>query len=249
MDPSKVKGSPFGSIYYIGSGNEEKKDEIYKMKVVDLSRPMTVGFILVMITAINISMTVYLLRPSACTVSTPEDTEPLVPAVSHWPWQLEDADSKPQNTSVPVSEEGKESDLNSLEVLVPPYIYNTGNHEVHSYRGQSITLMGSDPDVRSREGDGITLPCEARGYPKPEIMWIREEGNNYFNHYHNQSEMGEFMIGSSLVFDNVTTDQEATYTCVADNGVPPAASKKVDLRVCAIDEPWWCDRYGYGTRG
>ena len=75
MDPGKGKGSSFGSIYYIGSDNEVKKDEIYKMRVVDLCRPMTVGYILLLITAINISMTVYLVRPSACTITTHKDMD------------------------------------------------------------------------------------------------------------------------------------------------------------------------------
>ena len=114
MDPGKGKGSEFGSIYYIGSDHEEKKEDTHKMRVVDLCRPMTVGYILLLITAINISMTVYLVKSSACTVTT---SEPREQAVSHWPWLLEDRDSRPQTTSWPVSKQdtGREGGFGTLE--------------------------------------------------------------------------------------------------------------------------------------
>ena len=36
--------------------------------------------------------------------------------------------------------------------------------------------MNSDPVVR--EGDNLTLTCDARGHPKPHIVWRREDSED-----------------------------------------------------------------------
>ena len=52
--------------------------------------------------------------------------------------------------------------LNVQLITVPPKIISTE--------------VSSDPVVR--EGDNLTLSCDARGHPKPHIVWRREDSEN-----------------------------------------------------------------------
>ncbi|XP_064488747.1 cell adhesion molecule Dscam1-like [Ornithodoros turicata] len=61
-------------------------------------------------------------------------------------------------------------------------------------------------DISVKEGDNVTQPCEAKGYPKPEIK-IKKEGTDSFG------------ATGSLIISKASKHNGGTYTCHADNGV------------------------------
>ncbi|XP_023322130.1 lachesin [Eurytemora carolleeae] len=97
-----------------------------------------------------------------------------------------------------------------LEVTVPP----------------SILDARSSTDLVVKEKDRVNLTCEARGYPEPQVLWRREDGEIILS-----SEKGKTISGGSLLFERVGREHIGTYLCIASNGVPPSVSKRVQLRV------------------
>lgn len=90
----------------------------------------------------------------------------------------------------------------------------------------------SSTDTTIHEGRDVTLRCTARGNPNPRIFWRRDDGNAI----RLRSEAGvetavDIFNGSSLKLMNVRRDQMSAYLCIAVNGVEPAISKRIFLRV------------------
>ena len=78
-----------------------------------------------------------------------------------------------------------------------------------------------------KEGSPVNLTCDARGSPKPKIMWKREDGAQIrFN-----GELTPTVDGNSLVFGSASRAHVGEYLCIASNGVPPSISKRIVLRV------------------
>ena len=38
-----------------------------------------------------------------------------------------------------------------------------------------IMQQKENSDIVAREGDNVTLACDARGHPRPQIVWRRED--------------------------------------------------------------------------
>ena len=63
-----------------------------------------------------------------------------------------------------------------VQVVVPPAI-----SQVRLSRGRdssTIALQAGPHDLVVREGENVTLSCEASGYPPPHIVWRREDGED-----------------------------------------------------------------------
>jgi hypothetical protein len=90
----------------------------------------------------------------------------------------------------------------------------------------------SSADTTIHEGRDVTLRCTARGNPIPRIFWRRDDGNaiKLRNSAGFESSVDIFN-GSSLKLTNVRRDQMSAYLCIAVNGVEPAISKRIFLRV------------------
>ncbi|KAF5286301.1 hypothetical protein FQA39_LY04199 [Lamprigera yunnana] len=83
-------------------------------------------------------------------------------------------------------------------------------------------------DIVVQEGTNVTLRCEAKGYPRPHILW-RREGGEHFHLKHGQ--MGSSAYGPILNINQVSRQDMGPYLCIAFNGIPPSVSKRIMLIV------------------
>jgi len=97
-----------------------------------------------------------------------------------------------------------------LEVVVPPKIIQ---------RGPS--------DMVVREGENVTLACDANGYPPPHIVWRREDGDDIVI----QGKKVNIIEKARLVLEKISRLNMGDYLCVASNGIPPSASNRFSVRV------------------
>ena len=94
----------------------------------------------------------------------------------------------------------------------------------------------------------VRLNCKARGNPRTQITWRREDGKpirlcaveSHIGHEKPQPrahgrdrECREVMVhyGTELALPHVSRHDSGVYFCLATNGVPPTVSKKVRLYV------------------
>lgn len=90
----------------------------------------------------------------------------------------------------------------------------------------------SSTDMTIHEGRNATLHCSARGNPTPRIFWRRDDGVAITLDRGEEIESSADTVnGSSLKLVNVGRDQMSAYLCIAVNGVEPAISKRIFLRV------------------
>lgn len=97
-----------------------------------------------------------------------------------------------------------------LEVVVPPQL---------SSRGPS--------DMVVREGDNVSLSCDATGYPPPHIVWRREDGGDIILN----GRKATIVERSSLELPKISRLNMGDYLCVASNGIPPSTSNKFSIKV------------------
>uniref|UniRef100_A0A0K0E047 Hemicentin-1 n=1 Tax=Strongyloides stercoralis TaxID=6248 RepID=A0A0K0E047_STRER len=82
-------------------------------------------------------------------------------------------------------------------------------------------IAQSEDAYALREGDKISLPCEATGFPKPEITW-------YFNN--NKITDGKVDSNGNLTIENIKASQRGKYKCVARNEIG-TSEKEIVLNV------------------
>ncbi|GAV04357.1 hypothetical protein RvY_14645-2 [Ramazzottius varieornatus] len=99
-----------------------------------------------------------------------------------------------------------------LDVLVPPVILPSETTEHASVR----------------EASNVTLKCAASGHPPPVITWTRDD-NGYITPRGDEKALA--YNGSELVLERVGRADMASYLCVASNGVPPAVSQRINVKV------------------
>ncbi|XP_020280041.1 protein amalgam-like [Pseudomyrmex gracilis] len=104
------------------------------------------------------------------------------------------------------------SQIGYLAVVVPPDILD----------------YPTSTDMVVREGSNVSMRCEATGFPKPTIMWKREDGEQIVLG-NNQKENN--VRGPVLEITKVNRLQMGAYLCIASNGVPPTVSKRMRLVV------------------
>ena len=78
-----------------------------------------------------------------------------------------------------------------------------------------------------REGENVTLACDANGYPPPHIVWRREDGDDIVI----QGKKVNIIEKARLVLEKISRLNMGDYLCVASNGIPPSASNRFSVRV------------------
>ncbi|KAI4490242.1 hypothetical protein M0802_010820 [Mischocyttarus mexicanus] len=104
-----------------------------------------------------------------------------------------------------------------LEVVIPP----------------DIISEETSNDLMVPEGGSAKLVCKARGYPKPEIVWKREDGSEIISRGGSTGSRTKTptAVGELLVLSKITRSEMGAYLCIASNGVPPSVSKRIMLHV------------------
>ena len=78
-----------------------------------------------------------------------------------------------------------------------------------------------------REGDNVTLACDASGYPPPHIVWRREDGDDILL----GGKKLNILEGPKLRLEKISRLNMGDYLCVASNGIPPSASNRFSIKV------------------
>ncbi|KYQ60502.1 Lachesin [Trachymyrmex zeteki] len=102
-----------------------------------------------------------------------------------------------------------------LEVVIPP----------------DIISEETSNDMMVPEGGAAKLVCKARGYPKPDIVWKREDGAEIISRSGPGKTKVPIAEGEVLTLSKVTRGEMGAYLCIASNGVPPSVSKRMMLHV------------------
>ncbi|XP_017764646.1 PREDICTED: MAM domain-containing glycosylphosphatidylinositol anchor protein 1-like [Eufriesea mexicana] len=104
-----------------------------------------------------------------------------------------------------------------LEVVIPP----------------DIISEETSNDLMVPEGGSAKLVCKARGFPKPEISWKREDGVEIISRVGASGSKTKIasVVGETLTLSKVSRSEMGTYLCIASNGVPPSVSKRMTLHV------------------
>ncbi|XP_030762383.1 lachesin-like isoform X2 [Sitophilus oryzae] len=104
-----------------------------------------------------------------------------------------------------------------LEVVIPP----------------DIMYEETSGDMMVPEGGSAKLVCKARGFPKPRIIWRREDGGSIMPRGSEglKKEPLTAFEGEVLSLTKVTRSEMGAYMCIAANGVPPSVSKRMMLHV------------------
>ncbi|KAF2903426.1 hypothetical protein ILUMI_02760 [Ignelater luminosus] len=103
-----------------------------------------------------------------------------------------------------------------LEVVIPP----------------DIVYEETSGDMMVPEGGSAKLVCKARGYPKPRIVWRREDGGEIIARGGPSGKSRLTSVeGEMLTLTKVTRSEMGAYLCIAANGVPPSVSKRMMLHV------------------
>ncbi|XP_058442842.1 lachesin isoform X2 [Malaya genurostris] len=103
-----------------------------------------------------------------------------------------------------------------LEVVIPP----------------DVIYEETSGDMMVPEGGSAKLVCKARGYPKPKIIWRREDGREIIARNGTHGKMKATIVeGEMLSLTKVTRSEMGAYMCIASNGVPPSVSKRMKLQV------------------
>lgn len=94
------------------------------------------------------------------------------------------------------------------------------------------TNANEERQVTVTEGDNIQLSCEAFAMPKPTYVWHRSDKklSTILLDVATLFKVTSFP-GSQLPFVKVDRLQAGTYECIASNGVPPVARKRINLDV------------------
>ncbi|KOX68789.1 Lachesin [Melipona quadrifasciata] len=110
------------------------------------------------------------------------------------------------------------NDYNINDLLIPPSILDD----------QILpTTLNSTGVISVDEGTNLRLKCAASGKPQPTVQWFRSDGAVIpIGSWHVTS-----VIGHTFNISVVNRKHMGEYTCVADNGVPPRALKRVKLEV------------------
>lgn len=119
-----------------------------------------------------------------------------------------------------------------LDVLLPPKIIE-----------EKSTVIPSP----IKEGDSLSMYCHAEGIPTPKVTWyFREKStaakdsssvNHHFkrhekNSKHEKNADGRVIqVGNTLTLNNISRSYSGIFECIANNSVPPAASRKIKITI------------------
>ncbi|GFG37787.1 hypothetical protein Cfor_07819 [Coptotermes formosanus] len=103
-----------------------------------------------------------------------------------------------------------------LEVVIPP----------------DIISEETSGDLMVPEGGSAKLVCKARGFPKPRVVWKREDGGEIILRGGPSAKTRvQSVEGEMLSLTKVTRSEMGAYLCIAANGIPPSVSKRVMVHV------------------
>ncbi|XP_059175322.1 lachesin-like isoform X2 [Physella acuta] len=97
----------------------------------------------------------------------------------------------------------------------------------------NIVTPTEDGSITVREGEKVTLTCNATGFPRPLVTWYRVP-RSYGEERASESCRADSKIGNSgeiLVIHNVTRSCGGPYECEADNTVPPSMKRTTVVKV------------------
>ncbi|XP_054279141.1 lachesin-like [Macrosteles quadrilineatus] len=120
-----------------------------------------------------------------------------------------------------VNTDPMKSQMAFLEVVIPP----------------DIIYEETSGDMMVPEGGSAKLVCKARGFPKPKVVWRREDGGDIIVRSPGKTkstsavEHVATVEGEVLTLNKVTRSEMGAYLCIAANGVPPSVSKRMMLHV------------------
>ncbi|XP_039276692.1 lachesin isoform X2 [Nilaparvata lugens] len=115
-----------------------------------------------------------------------------------------------------VNTDPMKSQMAFLEVVIPP----------------DIIYEETSGDMMVPEGGSAKLVCKARGYPKPKVVWRREDSGEIMVRANGVTKARRAQVeGEMLTLNKVTRSEMGAYLCIAANGVPPSVSKRMMLHV------------------
>ncbi|XP_047108231.1 lachesin-like [Schistocerca piceifrons] len=91
----------------------------------------------------------------------------------------------------------------------------------------TLEEQSTPSEVVVRESQDVTLSCRARGHPEPAVTWRREDGGTIAYAGRHVPEVPS----EELRLVSVSRLHTGAYLCIASNGVPPSASRRIVLRV------------------
>lgn len=97
--------------------------------------------------------------------------------------------------------------------------------------GQPATNQEEERQVSVNEGDNIQLSCAAFGLPKPVYVWHRSSPDRSLVLDVGANLRTNSFTGGQLPLTSVDRLQSGGYECIASNGVPPPAIKRINLDV------------------
>ncbi|VVC35762.1 Immunoglobulin subtype,Immunoglobulin-like domain,Immunoglobulin-like fold,Immunoglobulin subtype [Cinara cedri] len=108
------------------------------------------------------------------------------------------------------------SQMGYLDVVIPP----------------DIIYEDTSGDVMVPEGGNVKLICKAKGYPKPNVLWRREDGREIvIKSTSNTKTKVTTHKGEVLRLTKVSRSEMGAYLCIGTNGVPPSVSKRITVSV------------------
>eukprot|EP00094_Tigriopus_californicus_P007073 TCALIF_06809-PA protein Name:"Similar to LAC Lachesin (Schistocerca americana)" AED:0.10 eAED:0.10 QI:0/0.83/0.71/1/0.83/0.85/7/550/467 len=120
---------------------------------------------------------------------------------------IEREDSGEYVCELETDEEQPTAIVHSVEILVPP----------------TISTEPSNGQIVVKRGTTVSLSCEARGHPQPQLSWSKS---------HDQMPKSDITSsGSTLILADVTRHHAGVYKCHASNGVGQDATQDIHLQV------------------
>lgn len=112
----------------------------------------------------------------------------------------------------------------NLQVLLPPKIIE-----------ERSSIMPAPVLV----GETLKLYCHAEGTPTPQVSWyfrqharsIEKRNHHRMRHIRTSPVHQIYEDGSTLVIRNISVKYSGIFECIANNSVPPAASRKIKVNV------------------
>ncbi|KAJ8304281.1 hypothetical protein KUTeg_017864, partial [Tegillarca granosa] len=121
-----------------------------------------------------------------------------------------------------------------VKLIVNVRKINSNNFPKKTLPSKIIEYLSSNTEVRVREGEDVTLRCNASGKPLPSITWYRLTGNE------NKGKTQVGTEGDTLIIRNISRFCGGSYMCEAFNQVSTPAVRKINVTVqCKYMKEIW----------